>query len=156
MNIETIILYVVIGLVVLAALIAGIIFLIKFFKLSPEKRKEIISDFIIGLVVNAEILIGSGKGDEKLEGDVRLRGELPFYREIALTAAYTQWYGEEVGVFGSSQRERTPKSGLTASNIRLSPWSRYMPNKAARNKGVRKTLSASASPIPSALLLRTL
>ncbi len=41
--------------------------------------------------------------------DVRLRGELPFYRELALTGAYSQWLGDEVGVFGASDREKNPK-----------------------------------------------
>lgn len=41
--------------------------------------------------------------------DLRGKGYLPFYREVAITGAYTQWYGENVGMFGPSKLEKDPK-----------------------------------------------
>lgn len=41
--------------------------------------------------------------------DFRVKGYLPFYREVAVTGAYTQWYGEHVGMFGPSKLEKDPK-----------------------------------------------
>ena len=41
--------------------------------------------------------------------DARIKGYLPFYREVALTGAYTQWYGDHVGMFGPSKLEKDPK-----------------------------------------------
>ena len=41
--------------------------------------------------------------------DVRARGYVPFYRELAVTGAFTQWYGDYVGLFGPSKLEKNPK-----------------------------------------------
>lgn len=41
--------------------------------------------------------------------DLRVKGYVPFYREIAITGAYTQWYGDHVGMFGPSKLEKAPK-----------------------------------------------
>ncbi len=41
--------------------------------------------------------------------DIRGWGYLPFYRHIAVTGAYSQWYGDEVGVFGFGQLEKNPR-----------------------------------------------
>ncbi|MDL2216386.1 inverse autotransporter beta domain-containing protein, partial [Desulfovibrio sp. OttesenSCG-928-M14] len=41
--------------------------------------------------------------------DVRMKGYLPFYRNIAITGAYTQWYGDNVGMFGASELEKDPR-----------------------------------------------
>jgi len=41
--------------------------------------------------------------------DARLKAYLPFYRNVALTGAYTQWYGDHVGMFDSENLERDPK-----------------------------------------------
>ncbi|MDL2207225.1 inverse autotransporter beta domain-containing protein [Desulfovibrio sp. OttesenSCG-928-M16] len=41
--------------------------------------------------------------------DVRAKGYLPFYRNIAITGAYTQWYGDNVGMFGASELEKDPR-----------------------------------------------
>lgn len=41
--------------------------------------------------------------------DVRVKGYLPFYRNVALTGAFTQWYGDHVGMFGAGHLEKDPK-----------------------------------------------
>ena len=41
--------------------------------------------------------------------DVRVKGYLPFYRNVAITGAYTQWYGDHVGMFSSRELEKDPK-----------------------------------------------
>ena len=41
--------------------------------------------------------------------DLRVKSYLPFYREVAVTGAYTQWYGDNVGMFGPAKLERDPK-----------------------------------------------
>jgi hypothetical protein len=41
--------------------------------------------------------------------DARLKAYLPFYRNVALTGAYTQWYGDHVGMFGPRHLEKNPK-----------------------------------------------
>lgn len=41
--------------------------------------------------------------------DLRAKGYLPFYREIAVTGSFTQWYGDHVGMFGPSKLEKDPK-----------------------------------------------
>lgn len=41
--------------------------------------------------------------------DVRAKGYLPFYRNLAVTGAYSQWYGDHVGMFGASNLEKDPK-----------------------------------------------
>lgn len=41
--------------------------------------------------------------------DARTKAYLPFYRQIALTGAYSQWSGDHVGMFGASKLEKDPK-----------------------------------------------
>jgi hypothetical protein len=41
--------------------------------------------------------------------DARVKAWLPFYRNVALTGAYTQWYGDHVGMFGRRNLEKDPK-----------------------------------------------
>jgi hypothetical protein len=41
--------------------------------------------------------------------DARVKAWLPFYRNLAVTGAYTQWYGERVGMFGHKDLEADPK-----------------------------------------------
>ena len=41
--------------------------------------------------------------------DVRLKGYLPFYRNVALTGSYGQWMGDHVGMFGSERLEEDPR-----------------------------------------------
>jgi hypothetical protein len=41
--------------------------------------------------------------------DARVKVYLPAYRNIALTGAYTQWYGDHVGMFGHRNLEKDPR-----------------------------------------------
>jgi hypothetical protein len=41
--------------------------------------------------------------------DARVKAWLPFYRNVALTGAYTQWYGDHVGMFGHRNLEKDPR-----------------------------------------------
>ncbi len=41
--------------------------------------------------------------------DVRAKGHIPFYRNMAVTGAYSQWYGDHVGMFSSSKLEKNPR-----------------------------------------------
>jgi hypothetical protein len=41
--------------------------------------------------------------------DARVKAYLPAYRNIALTGAYTQWYGDHVGMFGHRNLEKDPR-----------------------------------------------
>ena len=41
--------------------------------------------------------------------DARVKAYLPFYRNVALTGAYTQWDGDHVGMFGHSNLEKDPR-----------------------------------------------
>ncbi|MDR2745177.1 MAG: inverse autotransporter beta domain-containing protein, partial [Desulfovibrio sp.] len=41
--------------------------------------------------------------------DLRAKAYLPFYRNVALTGSYTQWYGDHVGVFGPNRLEKDPR-----------------------------------------------
>lgn len=62
-----IIMWIIIG-VVCAAILAFVIYLIvRICKMKPEKRKELLLNFLKGAVVAAEEYIGSGHGDEKLQ-----------------------------------------------------------------------------------------
>lgn len=59
--------WIIIG-VVCAAILAFVIYLIvRICKMKPEKRKELLLNFLKGAVVAAEEYIGSGHGDEKLQ-----------------------------------------------------------------------------------------
>ncbi|CAK7043714.1 MAG: hypothetical protein DELT_02940 [Desulfovibrio sp.] len=41
--------------------------------------------------------------------DARVKAYLPFYRNVAITGAYSQWYGDNVGMFGSDDLEKDPR-----------------------------------------------
>ena len=61
------VIWLVIGIV--AVIVAALLvhFIIKFFKMKPEERKELIIQFLIGLVSIAETeIVGSQKGVEKI------------------------------------------------------------------------------------------
>ena len=61
------IIWVIIGLFAVVALVAIIAFVIKFIKMKPEERKDLLIQFLIGLVSVAEIeIVGSQKGQEKI------------------------------------------------------------------------------------------
>jgi hypothetical protein len=41
--------------------------------------------------------------------DARVKAYLPFYRNVAITGAYSQWFGDHVGMFGADNLEKDPK-----------------------------------------------
>ena len=41
--------------------------------------------------------------------DVRVKGALPFYRNLVVTGAYTQWYGDHVSMFSTRKLEKDPR-----------------------------------------------
>ncbi|MHC5306571.1 inverse autotransporter beta domain-containing protein [Bartonella sp. LJL80] len=41
--------------------------------------------------------------------DIRIKGYFPSYRQVAFTGSYTQWSGDQVGVFSSNTLEKDPK-----------------------------------------------
>lgn len=59
--------WVIVGIVAAIVLALAVCFLIKFFKMKPEERKELVVQFLIGLVSLAEAeIVGAGKGKEKI------------------------------------------------------------------------------------------
>ena len=57
----------VIGIAAAIVLVLVVLFVIKFFKMKPEERKELIIQFLIGLVTMAEsAYVGQGLGKEKI------------------------------------------------------------------------------------------
>lgn len=63
---ETIIMYIILGVICAAALAFLIYKIIKVAKMKPEERKQFIIVYLKGLVAEAERQIGSGNGDIKL------------------------------------------------------------------------------------------
>lgn len=72
------------------------------------------------LAANYYAPLSSWKGSKDFDGDfvkeraaegwdIRAKGYLPFYRNMVVTGAFTQWYGDYVGIFGSSHLEKDPK-----------------------------------------------
>ncbi len=48
--------------------------------------------------------------ERAVEGwDIRAKGYLPFYRNVAVTGAYSQWFGDNVGLSGVRRLENDPK-----------------------------------------------
>ena len=64
---EDIIIYIVFGLLCIGALAYLIVNIVKFSKMKPEERKEMVVTYLKGLVTYAEKKLGSGKGAEKLK-----------------------------------------------------------------------------------------
>lgn len=64
---ENIIIYIVFGLLCIGALAYLIVNIVKFSKMKPEERKEMVVTYLKGLVAYAEKKLGSGKGAEKLK-----------------------------------------------------------------------------------------
>ena len=59
--------WVIIGIVAVALIVVAVVAVVKIAKMEPAKRKELVSDFLIGLVTNAEgMFTEHGKGAEKL------------------------------------------------------------------------------------------
>lgn len=59
--------WIIIGVVCAAILAFAIYLIVRICKMKPEKRKELLLNFLKGAVVAAEEYIGSGHGDEKLQ-----------------------------------------------------------------------------------------
>ena len=64
---EDIIVYIVFGLLCVGVLAYLIVNIVKFYKMKPEERKEMVVTYLKGLVAYAEKKLGSGKGTEKLK-----------------------------------------------------------------------------------------
>lgn len=86
-----ILVWVVIGLT--AAVVLGLViwFLIKFFKMKPEDRKELIVQFLIGLVTIAEkTIVGSKKGQEKIAWvEEQFKATAPWFLKVVLALTKT-------------------------------------------------------------------
>lgn len=84
---ENVIIWIIIGLVAAIALTAVIWFTIKFFKMKPEERKELIIQFLIGLVSIAETeIVGSQKAKEKIAlVEKQFNATAPWFLKIVLT-----------------------------------------------------------------------
>ena len=62
-----IVVWIIIGLIALVAIAAIVITIVKLAKMKPEERKELVVQFLVGLVTTAEnYFIGSKRGQEKL------------------------------------------------------------------------------------------
>ena len=64
---EDIIIYIVFGLLCVGVLSYLIINIVKFSKMKPEERKEMVITYLKGLVAYAEKELGSGNGAKKLK-----------------------------------------------------------------------------------------
>lgn len=64
---KDIIIYIVFGLLCAGVLVYLIVNIVKFSKMKPEERKEMVVTYLKGLVTYAEKKLGSGKGAEKLK-----------------------------------------------------------------------------------------
>lgn len=68
MDIDKIILYLIIGVIVLGIIVYAVINIIKYTKMTPEERKKVLKTYLKGLVALAEQeVVGSKKGEEKLQ-----------------------------------------------------------------------------------------
>lgn len=101
--------WVIIGIVAAAILGVAIYYVVKVCKMSPDKRKEVIVNFLVGLVTAAELAYNeAGKGSEKLkEVEEAFKKTAPWFLkllfkvtkcnnideliEIALTKAKETW-----------------------------------------------------------------
>ena len=91
MDIGTILTWVVIAIVALAVIALLVWFCIKFFKMEPEERKELIIQFLIGLVSLAEdTFVGNGKGEEKAAWvEAQFNKTAPWFLKIVLALTRT-------------------------------------------------------------------
>ena len=83
--------WVIIGLVAAIALVCVVLFVIKFFKMTPEDRKELLVQFLIGLVSIAETeIVGSQKGKEKIQMvEEQFNKTAPWFLKIVLLLTKT-------------------------------------------------------------------
>ena len=81
-----IVVWVIIGIVAAIALAAGIYYLIKFIRLSPEEKKKILIQFLLGLVDMAEIYFAEGgEGAEKLKWvEEQFKKTAPWFLKLLL------------------------------------------------------------------------
>ena len=92
------IIWTVIGIAVAIVLALAVYFVIKFFKMKPEDRKELIIQFLIGLVTAAEeAFTGNGKGKEKLAWvEAQFNATAPWFLRIILALTKTADFTELV------------------------------------------------------------
>ena len=81
-----IVIWIIIGIVAVLAVVALVCFLVKFFKMKPEERKELIVEFLIGLVTLAEGYFDeSGAGKEKAKWvEDKFNATAPWFLKIVL------------------------------------------------------------------------
>ena len=60
-----VVLYIILGVIIVAALAILVYNIVKLIKMPKEERRELLKVYLKGLVAEAENLIGSGKGDVK-------------------------------------------------------------------------------------------
>ena len=93
-----IIVWIIIGIVGLIAVAALVWFIIKFVKMKPEEREEIIVQILIGLVTAAEgYFQGEGRGAEKIAWvQEEFNKTAPWFVKIILTLTKTASFEELV------------------------------------------------------------
>ena len=94
----TILVWVVIGLALVAALVFAVVVIIKIAKMPKDERKRLIVQFLLGLVTFAEgYFTGSGRGVEKLawvENEFNKRA--PWFLKLVLMALGKNTFAELV------------------------------------------------------------
>ena len=93
-----VIIWIVIGLVCVAAIAALVLFIIKFTKMKPEEREEIIVQILVGLVTVAENYFeGEGRGAEKIAWvEEQFNKTAPWFVKIVLKLTKTADFNELV------------------------------------------------------------
>ena len=93
-----VIIWIIIGLVCVAAIAAVIWFIISFTKMTPEKREEIVVQILIGLVTAAENYFeGEGRGEEKIAWvQEQFNKTAPWFVKIVLKLTKTADFNELV------------------------------------------------------------
>ena len=93
-----IIIWIIIGIVGLIAIAALTWFIIKFVKMKPEEREEIIIQILIGLVTAAEnYFVGEGRGQEKIAWvQEQFNKTAPWFVKIVLMVTKTADFNELV------------------------------------------------------------
>ena len=81
------VIWLVVGIVTVIVAALLVHFVIKFFKMKPEERKELIVQFLIGLVSIAETeIVGSQKGVEKIAWvEEQFNKTAPWFLKIVLS-----------------------------------------------------------------------
>jgi F0F1-type ATP synthase assembly protein I len=83
--------WIIVGIVAAIVLAFLVAFVIKFFKMTPDAKKELIIQFLIGLVSVAEIeIVGSQKGKEKIAMvEEQFNKTAPWFLKIVLLLTKT-------------------------------------------------------------------